>query len=129
MVRHDLGLSKKESRFPGKDTCLAIYSFAINSGGSIKTTLRDKFPWAIEWKADLRKLFGQYVAAKQRQNVLDYDDLLLAWAEMMNDADLAAELGSRGYRRRRGSRIAAMEPCEELIDRSAKLGHASLSDH
>ena len=95
VVRHDLGLSKKESRFPGKDTCLAIYSFAINSGGSIKATLRDKFPWAIEWKADLRKLFGQYVAAKQRQNVLDYDDLLLAWAEMMNDADLAAELGSR----------------------------------
>ena len=95
VVRHDLGLSKKESRFPGKATCLAIYSFAINSGGSIKATLRDKFPWAIEWKADLRKLFGQYVAAKQRQNVLDYDDLLLAWAEMMNDADLAAELGSR----------------------------------
>jgi DNA helicase II / ATP-dependent DNA helicase PcrA len=95
VVRHDLGLSKKESQFPGKATCLAIYSFAINSGGSIKATLREKFSWAIEWKADLRKLFGQYVAAKQRQNVLDYDDLLLAWAEMMNDADLAAELGSR----------------------------------
>src|SRR5271166_5076929 len=95
VVRHDLGLSKKESRFPGKDTCLAIYSFAVNSGSSIKATLRDKFPWAIECKADLRKLFGQYVAAKQRQNVLDYDDLLLAWAEMMNDVDLAAELGDR----------------------------------
>jgi DNA helicase II / ATP-dependent DNA helicase PcrA len=95
VVRHDLGLSKKESRFPGKATCLAIYSFAINSGGSIKAALRDKFPWAIEWKADLRKLFGQYVAAKQRQNVLDYDDLLLAWAEMMNDGDLAAEVGDR----------------------------------
>ena len=45
------------------------------------------------------------------------------------DGEQAAELGSRGYRRRRGSRIAAMEPCQELIDRSAKLGHASLSDH
>jgi DNA helicase II / ATP-dependent DNA helicase PcrA len=95
VVRHDLGLSKKESRFPGKDTCLAIYSFSVNSGASIKATLRDKFPWAVEWKADLRKLFGEYVAAKQRQNVLDYDDLLLAWAEMMNDADLAAELGNQ----------------------------------
>ena len=95
VVRHDLGLSKKESRLPGKDTCLAIYSFAINSGGSIKATLRDKFPWCIDWKGDLRKLFAEYVAAKQRQNVMDYDDLLLAWAEMMNDADLAAELGSR----------------------------------
>ena len=95
VVRHDLGLSKKESRFPGKDTCLAIYSFAINSGASIKATLRDKFPWCIDWKGDLRKLFAEYVAAKQRQNVMDYDDLLLAWAEMMNDANLAAELGSR----------------------------------
>src|ERR1700732_5221001 len=32
VVRHDLGLSKKESPFPGKATCLAIYSLAINSG-------------------------------------------------------------------------------------------------
>jgi DNA helicase II / ATP-dependent DNA helicase PcrA len=95
VVRHDLGLSKKEARFPRKDTCLAIYSFAINSGASIKATLRDQFPWCTEWKADLRNLFGEYAAAKQRQNVLDYDDLLLAWSEMMNDGDLAAEVGDR----------------------------------
>jgi DNA helicase-2/ATP-dependent DNA helicase PcrA len=95
VVRHDLGLSKKESRFPRKDTCLAIYSFAINSGASIKATLRDQFPWCTEWKADLRNLFGEYAAAKQRQNVLDYDDLLLAWSELMNDGGLAAEVGDR----------------------------------
>src|SRR2546425_1723406 len=45
VVRHDLGMSKKESRFPKKDTCLAIYSLAINSGASIKATLRNQFPW------------------------------------------------------------------------------------
>src|ERR1700730_12419605 len=60
VVRHDLGLSKKESRFPRKDTCLAIYSFAINSGASIKTTLRDQFPWCTEWKRDLKKLLAEY---------------------------------------------------------------------
>src|SRR5215470_1671037 len=95
LVRHDLGLSKKESRFPRKDTCLAIYSFAINSGATIKATLRAQFPWCVEWEAELRRLFRAYMAAKQRQNVLDYDDLLLCWSEMMNDADLAAELGDR----------------------------------
>src|SRR5260370_32498063 len=95
VVRHDLGLSATESRFPRKETCLAIYSFAINSGGSIKRVLEQNFPWVIDWKKDLRKLFGEYAAAKQRQNVLDYDDLLLYWAEMMNDDDLAGELGSR----------------------------------
>lgn len=57
--------------------------------------LRDKFPWCVEWKKELRKLFDAYVAAKQQQNVLDYDDLLLYWAEMMNDSALAAELGRR----------------------------------
>ena len=95
VVRHDLGLSKKEARFPGKNICLSIYSFAINSGAPIREVLRDQFPWCTECKDDLRKLFAEYTAAKQRQNVLDYDDLLLCWAEMMEDADLAAELGNR----------------------------------
>src|SRR6516165_8432754 len=95
VVRHDLGLSKKEARFPRKDTCLAIYSFAINSEVPIKTTLRGQFPWCADWESDLRKLFREYVVAKQRQNVLDYDDLLLAWSEMMSNADLAAELDER----------------------------------
>ena len=95
VVRHDLGLSKKEARFPGKDTCLAIYSFATNAEVPIKTTLRGQFPWCADWESDLRKLFREYVVAKQRQNVLDYDDLLLAWSEMMNNADLAAELDER----------------------------------
>jgi DNA helicase II / ATP-dependent DNA helicase PcrA len=95
VVRHNLELSKKESRFPTKDTCLAIYSFAINSGASIKATLKDKFPWCLDWKKELRQLFGTYVEAKQRQNVLDYDDLLLAWSETMNNGELAAEFSDR----------------------------------
>jgi len=33
----------------------------------------------LEWQAELTKLFGAYVDAKQAQNALDYDDLLLYW--------------------------------------------------
>jgi DNA helicase II / ATP-dependent DNA helicase PcrA len=95
LVRHELGQSKKTSRFPKKDTCLSIYSFTINSGKSFEQVLAENFPWCVEWEGDLRQLFQSYTAAKQRQNVLDYDDLLLYWAEMMRDADLAAEIGGR----------------------------------
>ena len=35
LVRHDLKQSVKKSRFPKKDTCLAIYSFAVNSGKAL----------------------------------------------------------------------------------------------
>jgi DNA helicase II / ATP-dependent DNA helicase PcrA len=44
---------------------------------------------------ELKKLFADYVEAKQRQSVLDYDDLLLYWAQMMSDSGLASEIGSR----------------------------------
>ncbi|WP_330448280.1 UvrD-helicase domain-containing protein [Paracoccus marcusii] len=45
------------------------------------------------WADRLRTLFGAYVIAKQTQNVLDYDDLLLAWAQVMADPGFAAHIG------------------------------------
>ena len=43
------------------------------------------FPWCLVWEAELRTLFAAYVVAKQQQHVLDYDDLLLYWAQMMQE--------------------------------------------
>ena len=53
------------------------------------------FPWCANWAAELKKLFAAYVEAKQRQNVLDYDDLLLYWAHMLAERAFAAEIGAR----------------------------------
>ena len=43
----------------------------------------------------MRTLFAAYVEAKQAQNVLDYDDLLLYWAQMVADPDLARQIGEK----------------------------------
>lgn len=94
LARHGLGLSKTDARFPTKGTCLAIYSRAVNSGAPLAEVLRDHFPWCAGWEAQLKQLFGAYVAAKQAQNVLDYDDLLLAWAQVMAAPDFAAHIGA-----------------------------------
>ena len=56
--------------------------------------LRKQFPWCAEWEKDLLILFDAYVAAKQKQHVLDYDDLLLYWAELMKVPELAHEVGA-----------------------------------
>src|SRR6185503_3868658 len=53
------------------------------------------FPWCRGCEPQLRGLFAGYVEAKQQQNVLDYDDLLLYWAQMMSEQSLAAEISSR----------------------------------
>jgi DNA helicase-2/ATP-dependent DNA helicase PcrA len=95
IVRHDLGLTKTEARFPQKGTCLAIYSRAVNAEAPLPEVLGTAFPWCIRAEAGLRDLFAAYVEAKQRQSVLDYDDLLLYWAAMMEDEDVAADVGGR----------------------------------
>jgi DNA helicase II / ATP-dependent DNA helicase PcrA len=95
LIRHDLGFSQKERRFPAKDTCLAIYSRAVNAQSSLGDVLGSVFPWCATWEAELRRLFAAYVEAKQRQHVLDYDDLLLYWAQMMAEPSIAGEVAER----------------------------------
>ncbi len=95
LVRHELGLSGKAKRFPLKNTCLAIYSATLNTISPLEEVLQRRFPWCAEWKDDLKRLFLAYVEAKQQQHVLDYDDLLLCWAQMVDEAVLAAEIGAR----------------------------------
>jgi DNA helicase II / ATP-dependent DNA helicase PcrA len=94
LVRYELGLADKKQRFPLKATCLAIYSRAVNAAEVLELVLRRQFPWCADWQEELQRLFDAYVAAKQRQQVLDYDDLLLYWAEMLQLPELATELGA-----------------------------------
>ena len=95
LARHELGLSKTESRFPTKGTCLSIYSRCVNTEAPIEQVLGKFFPWCSGWSNELKQLFAAYVEAKQAQNVLDYDDLLLYWAQMMSDAAIADDIGGR----------------------------------
>jgi DNA helicase-2/ATP-dependent DNA helicase PcrA len=95
LVRHELDLSRTEERFPTKGTCLAIYSRAVNAEAPLEEVLGAAFPWCANWANELKKLFAAYVEAKQRQNVLDYDDLLLYWAHMVTEKAFAAEIGAR----------------------------------
>src|SRR6201996_5913819 len=95
LVRHELGFSKTENRFPTKGTCLSIYSRCVNAEMPIEKVLGQFFPWCSGWHSELKQLFAAYVEAKQKQNVLDYDDLLLYWAQMMSDDLIAADIGAR----------------------------------
>jgi DNA helicase-2/ATP-dependent DNA helicase PcrA len=95
LVRHELGFSKTESRFPTKGTCLAIYSRCVNAEAELADVVARSFPWVAGWSSELKQLFAGYVEAKQKQNVLDYDDLLLYWAQMMSEPAIADDIGSR----------------------------------
>jgi len=94
VVRHELGYSKAERRFPRKDTCLAIYSHRVNTQGALRETLEHHFPWCAEWEDELTRLYRNYVERKLNNQALDYDDLLLYWHAMLGDEHLARDIGA-----------------------------------
>ena len=53
------------------------------------------FPGARCGRPSCRRFSPAYVEIKQRQHVLDYDDLLLYWAQMMQEAAIADDIAAR----------------------------------
>ncbi len=95
LERQALGLAASRTRFPMADTCLAICSRTLNRQLPLAQVLADDFAWCSGWQAELTALFRAFAAAKAAQQVLDYDDLLLAWQQMLGDVLLAQQTGAR----------------------------------
>ena len=124
LVRHELGLSHTEKRFPTKATCLAIYSRTVNQEAELADVLAQRLPVVRRLAGrSSPRLFRAYTEAKQSQNVLDYDDLLLY---------LGGDAGGAGDRRRHrralrphpGRRIPGHQPAAGLDPARAEAGRA-----
>ena len=85
LCRTDLALEASSRRFPLKSTCLDIYSRCVNAQQPLDDVLRSRFPWCRHAESGLAELFTAYTDAKERQHVLDYDDLLLFWGGLLAD--------------------------------------------
>jgi len=95
VIRDDLQLAKGKRRFPKKNTCLAIYSRKVNSTNTLKSVLTEQFPWCGDWQKELSLLFKEYVKRKQKQSILDYDDLLLYWFYLLQSQEVASAIEKR----------------------------------
>lgn len=95
VVRHELNVARQDKRFPRKGTCLAIYSRCVNGSEPLETVLAKYYPWCLEWMEQLKPLFTNYVIRKQQRGVLDYDDLLFYWLQILGDDTLARDIGGR----------------------------------
>lgn len=78
-------------RFPRAETLLAIYSRHVNTGQEVADIVGDQWPHFLAWTGDIERCFGDYVARKSARNLLDYDDLLLSWALLLEQAPPIAQ--------------------------------------
>ena len=57
--------------------------------------IAETYPWCSDHGGALGRLFAAYAAEKQSQRVLDFDDLLLWWAEAMTDPGVGGAIRAR----------------------------------
>jgi DNA helicase-2/ATP-dependent DNA helicase PcrA len=95
VVRTRLGLGRGGSRFPQKSTTLDVYSRCVNAQMPLHEVLATAFPWCLPAEEGLARLFAAYTDAKEEQQVLDYDDLLLFWRGLLADPDGGARVRER----------------------------------
>jgi DNA helicase II / ATP-dependent DNA helicase PcrA len=93
--RSQLGYASQGKRFPKKETLQYCYSRHINTGISVADILRDEYAQFVEYTEDFYKIYADYTKRKQERNLVDYDDLLLFWALMLeNSEELAGRISS-----------------------------------
>jgi DNA helicase II / ATP-dependent DNA helicase PcrA len=92
LSRAALGFAQKKSRFPKKETLHYVYSRHVNTGIAIEDIVAADYPQFLDYREDLTRIYADYTSRKEERNLVDYDDLLLFWAGMLESG---TELGQR----------------------------------
>ena len=77
LIRGEMRLGAGRRRFPTKDTLVSIYSRTVDAGENLRAVLEKHFPWCTDDVETIGSVFDRYVKRKRRQNLLDFEDLLL----------------------------------------------------
>jgi DNA helicase-2/ATP-dependent DNA helicase PcrA len=70
-------------RFPRAETLQSLYSRQVNTDKEVADILSEQWPHFLAWAGDIELVFRDYVKRKAERNLLDYDDLLLSWALLL----------------------------------------------
>lgn len=84
LIRSQDGFITKEKRFPNKQTLNKVFSLSVNTGRKIEEIIENDYPHFIpllDKILQIQKIFTEY---KRRNNLLDYDDLLVYLREFLN---------------------------------------------
>ena len=91
LSRTALGLGDRTKRFPKKETLHHVYSRHVNTDIPVGAILREEYPRFIEFEDDVAKVFADYTQRKQQRDLVDYDDLLLYWAMLLENVPAVAD--------------------------------------
>ncbi|EKD81147.1 MAG: hypothetical protein ACD_39C01949G0001, partial [uncultured bacterium] len=97
-LRSELGFNRKESRFPQKKTISQMFSKANNLEKTLSEIISDFYPQFAEHSADIGRLYEEFAIYKQKNLLLDYDDLLIYMHKLLSSSEAARTAITSRYR-------------------------------
>lgn len=91
LIRSQSGLVPDKKRFPNKHTLVRVFSLSVNTERKLEEIIENEFPHfrnEIDKISAINKIYTEY---KRRNNLLDYDDLLLYLRRFLFDLSPAAK--------------------------------------
>jgi len=91
LIRSQDKFITKEKRFPNKQTLNKVFSLSVNTGKKVEEIIEFDYPHflpLLDKILDIQKIFTDY---KRRNNLLDYDDLLVYLREFLFNGGAAAK--------------------------------------
>ena len=91
LIRSQLNLAAVKKRFPTKQTLFKIFSYSINTGISVEDIMEVEYPHFIDFLEPILMIRDVYTSYKQKNSLVDYDDLLLYLDRFVNDLTPASK--------------------------------------
>jgi DNA helicase-2/ATP-dependent DNA helicase PcrA len=96
LLRSQLGLDKRERRFPRKQAIASMFSMAVNKSLALTDLIELEYAHLADHIDDLSALQEAYRAYKSERQLLDYDDLLVRLHDLLsNDAETRRRVSQR----------------------------------
>ncbi|HYE97750.1 MAG TPA: ATP-dependent helicase [Planctomycetota bacterium] len=92
------GIADHYARFPKGDVLLDIYSYARNTGQTVERVLVERYPMFGELKDDILRCSRLYAARKMDLHLMDFDDLLVLWRDLVVKHEDVHEAQRRTWR-------------------------------
>jgi DNA helicase-2/ATP-dependent DNA helicase PcrA len=83
LLRSQMIGNDKKRRFPRKNTLFAMFSASANCQKPLELIIHDDYPQFEEDTTRIKELCALYTAYKRKHNLVDYDDLLVLFLELL----------------------------------------------
>ncbi len=90
------GITTKSERFPKNAHLMDMISLSANTAKPLEVLICDRYPAARSFMTDILKIELRYRLRKQELNVMDFDDLLVKWGDLLVEhEDIREELSRK----------------------------------